>query len=247
MRFGSPLARLLAGCAIAAATMAGAPAAHAESVLDQTSGGSGGSNTTVAPPFVVGQSFTAGMTGSLTRIDVLVQKYGSPGDLTLSLFATDGAGLPSGSPLTSAVMPASAFDEFSWRRRLASVPLSPAPRVAAGTRYAFVLSGGIDGNSDFYSALYSSSPYGGGERLVCRRVEACQADPGVDLSFSTYVDPGPGSDRTLWQQSQGRGHATDACAAGWGPSWMGWPNGGTGGFVCVRNSYAYAPDAPYVD
>jgi len=32
----------------------------------------------------------------------------------------------------------------------------------------------------------------------------------------------------------GRFAADSPCPAGWNPSWHEWPNGHTGGFVCVR-------------
>ncbi len=38
-----------------------------------------------------------------------------------------------------------------------------------------------------------------------------------------------------WVQGYGRGAATDACSAGWSPSWEMWMNGGKGGFVCTRS------------
>jgi len=37
-----------------------------------------------------------------------------------------------------------------------------------------------------------------------------------------------------WLQAVGRSSANTECPAGWNPSWHEWPNGHTGGFVCVR-------------
>ena len=48
-------------------------------------------------------------------------------------------------------------------------------------------------------------------------------------------------DLTIWQQATAR-RADAACDAGWRPSWMQWPNGGTGGYVCIRDVYAYLPN-----
>ena len=48
-------------------------------------------------------------------------------------------------------------------------------------------------------------------------------------------------DLTIWQQATAR-KIDEACNSGWWPSWMQWPNDGTGGYVCVRNIYAYFPN-----
>jgi len=37
-----------------------------------------------------------------------------------------------------------------------------------------------------------------------------------------------------WLQAVGRESAIATCPFGWNPSWQEWPNGHTGGFVCVR-------------
>lgn len=47
---------------------------------------------------------------------------------------------------------------------------------------------------------------------------------------------------TVWQLAVGRTSEVDACPEGFGGSWAGWPNGGTGGWVCVRNVWAYDPE-----
>jgi hypothetical protein len=48
-------------------------------------------------------------------------------------------------------------------------------------------------------------------------------------------------DLTIWLQSVGRWAQTDSCPAGYSPSWAQWPNGGTGGWVCDKYTYAYYP------
>lgn len=51
-------------------------------------------------------------------------------------------------------------------------------------------------------------------------------------------------DLTIWHKAIGRESEQASCPDGWGPSWAKWPNGGTGGFVCSHQSYAYYPDTP---
>jgi hypothetical protein len=46
---------------------------------------------------------------------------------------------------------------------------------------------------------------------------------------------------TLWILQIGRSGADDSCPAGYAPSWAQWPNGGTGGWVCTKSTYAYYP------
>lgn len=49
-------------------------------------------------------------------------------------------------------------------------------------------------------------------------------------------------DLTIWLLSTGRPSQESTCPAGYAPSWAEWPNGGTGGWVCDRYTYAYYPD-----
>jgi hypothetical protein len=51
-------------------------------------------------------------------------------------------------------------------------------------------------------------------------------------------------DLTVWHQSVGRASAYAPCAEGYRPSWAAWPNGGSGGWVCNKDIYAYYPDEP---
>ena len=51
-------------------------------------------------------------------------------------------------------------------------------------------------------------------------------------------------DFTVRQEAVGRSSATASCPAGWGASWQSWAVPVTGGWVCVRETYAYYPDIP---
>ena len=46
-------------------------------------------------------------------------------------------------------------------------------------------------------------------------------------------------DLTMWHQAYGRASSEDTCRVGYDPSWALWPNGGTGGWTCVREILAY--------
>jgi hypothetical protein len=49
-------------------------------------------------------------------------------------------------------------------------------------------------------------------------------------------------DLTIWHQSYARSSQAETCVIGFTPSWAEWPNGGDGGWVCDRASYAYYPE-----
>lgn len=49
-------------------------------------------------------------------------------------------------------------------------------------------------------------------------------------------------DLTIWLLSTGRPTQDATCPVGYAPSWAEWPNGGAGGWVCDRYTYAYYPD-----
>lgn len=86
--------------------------------------------------YVVGQDFTAGITGALDRItiDALIDT-GTPGPMTADLYATDVNGFPTGSVLASTSAPESSFSST-----VATVPLdfSTPATVTAGTTYVVV-------------------------------------------------------------------------------------------------------------
>ena len=52
---------------------------------------------------------------------------------------------------------------------------------------------------------------------------------------------GGGPDGTVWQLATARASADAPCPDGYGGSWAQWPNAGTGGWVCVRNVWAFDP------
>ena len=52
-----------------------------------------------------------------------------------------------------------------------------------------------------------------------------------------------GPDLTVWHQAVGRSSGDAACPSGYGGSWAQWPNESTGGWVCVRDVWAYSPES----
>jgi hypothetical protein len=248
------LIRLLVPVALIAGSLLAAPTAQAASTLDQDVPDSG-SSTTLRDNKTLAQTFTAGLTGALTSIDIALQESGSGGDETVGIYAVNGSGQPTGTAIASTVVPASAIaptGTWSAGAALVNVAFTPAPSVVAGTQYAYTIAApnanyaGSPPNS--YVAYAAAAAYAGGDGWFCNPSSCTWSTLNFDLGFRTYVDTG-GSPRdlTLWQKAYARASAAETCESGWHPSWMQWPNDGQGGFVCVKNTYAYHPDLPYVD
>lgn len=143
------------------------------------------------------QTFTAGISGVLDQVDLLLLKVGStpPASVTVEIRDTS-AGSPSTAVLATASLPISAVGTTE-----AFVPVtfaySPA-LVAAGTQYAIVAyAPGTFGDTVGWSAQGTGNPYSSGALFT-------SADPlppggnwmeqaGSDLAFKTYVGPAPAS------------------------------------------------------
>jgi hypothetical protein len=129
------------------------------------------------------QTFTVGVTGVLTRIDVRVER--SPGtveDLDLSLWSADVAGLPKDLLATVSVPPSVIPDPGS--AHLITVDLSAeAVAVLAGEVFAILL------NSNEVNETYGwalSGQYDGGTAYT--RLGPSLFVQSEDFHFSTYVD-----------------------------------------------------------
>lgn len=143
------------------------------------------------------QTFTAGSSGRLDQIDLLLQRSGFPGTLSVEIRTTlDGT--PTNTVLATATVPEAGVSccSFDW----ISVPLAtPAPSTI-GTQYAIVLSaptaGGCDssGNCDgFYWGAALTNPYPGGTQVFSNDGGAnwfpVFLTPDLDFAFKTYVSP----------------------------------------------------------
>jgi hypothetical protein len=83
------------------------------------------------------QTFTAGKTGQLDQVDLILVRTGSPGDLTVQIRTVSASGAPD-QLLASETLPESAVGN---QLASVSVPFSPTVPSVAGTKYAIVLSG----------------------------------------------------------------------------------------------------------
>ena len=185
--------RLLLPLTAAAALAIPAPA-MAVGALDQSQdGGFAGSNV-VWGSVQAAQSFTAGISGDLDQVDVLLARSGSPGDLTVEI-QTLSSGVPSGTVLASgSVAAASVTGSYAW----IPVPLSPVAPSSAGVQYAIVLSAPSSaGSGDRYDwAITGGSPYVGRDPALQlgRRGELDRGGPDLRLELQDLrrgLDPRP--------------------------------------------------------
>lgn len=101
---------------------------------------------------ITGATFTAGLSGRLTRIELGLARMGDPGTLTLTIFATDASGLPvtalGSTPIASGAVHAYQDDlEFPlYDIDLSSLAINMVP----GTRYAYALNSSVqDGSANY--------------------------------------------------------------------------------------------------
>jgi hypothetical protein len=196
--FVGRLARVL--CGVALVLLVATDPASAAGTLDQ-------SQTTQVPAGEAGfvsssqweaQTFTAGITGQLDQVDLLLQRSGFPGSLLVEI-RTVSAGTPTSTVLATATVPEASVSccSFDWISVTLGVPVASA----AGTQYAIVLgapgASGCDpsGNCNNYfwgSAL--TNPYSAGTQVVS--VDGGASWPIIvpdnDFAFKTYVTSAPG-------------------------------------------------------
>lgn len=130
------------------------------------------------------QSFTAGRTGQLTRIDLVVARSGTPGPLTVQI-VNDTPGGPGSTVLGGVTY--NGADSPNPSTPVAVELASPAP-VVAGQEYVAVLTsaGGCPSPGSWYVWAKSTNPYGGGSRWI-RNDGVWTESADWDLSFRTWV------------------------------------------------------------
>lgn len=127
------------------------------------------------------QTFTAESTHSVTSVRLKLRREGSPGEVTVSIRATDGSGHPTGADLTSGTTDGNTLPTgASWEWR--EITLTPY-FLTSGTKYAIVVRApnGTSGNELRWRGDGSSPTYAGGEYGV-------SDDSGTTWAFYSIVD-----------------------------------------------------------
>jgi hypothetical protein len=147
------------------------------------------------------QTFTAGQSGPLNQVDLVLGSLNDPGggSLSMSIFPTDGSGTPvtSGAPLaTSAIVSvpylpgAGAWTSFSF-----GSPYS----VTAGTMYAIVFNAG--GGANVWATGSHSDAYARGAAWIHAGSSWTSQTSPDDLDFRTYLEESV-TTKVAWDESQ---------------------------------------------
>jgi hypothetical protein len=145
-----------------------------------------GTNQTVA------QTFTAGRSGEIDRVDLVIAKEGAPAaPLSVEIRSVSG-GSPTSTVLAATSGPASSVPTSPTFVAISFV--SPATAVA-GTQYAIVASSAATVSDEYEwneGPLPPANPYAGGAVFEMSPASSgtwVAAAAGVDLAFKTYVAP----------------------------------------------------------
>jgi len=146
----------------------------------------GGWNSAIVSSQAMGQSFTAGLTGPLSRISVGITRSGTVTEITAAIYASNGTGNATGSALASKTIVGTTVPTTG--SVLTAFDFASPVSVTAGTKYVIVLTT-PDGDCmgcALYRINYSngnSYPSGNG---IFNPLTSPSLD--MDLVFQTYVD-----------------------------------------------------------
>jgi hypothetical protein len=168
-------------------------AAQAVGVLDQSQEQADGNDIAMVGSQAGFQTFTAGRTGDLAQVDLLLTRFGAPGNLAVEIRDVE-AGLYNSPLIASATVADQSLDTDPYSFEWAPVALAPTVPVQAGHHYAIVLRDG--GSSNFPSEFFGwgqsdVDPYAGGVGGSTFGPTEWYPAQAVDYGFRTYVVPAP--------------------------------------------------------
>lgn len=173
-------------------------AASAAGTLDQHEEGATFNSGFNADSSAHAQTFTAGITGVLDHVEVLLSRTAcDPGNLTVQIRTTTPGGDPTSTVLASATVPSSSVTT-SFPPDWESVAFATPPPSVSGTRYAIVLTAPdgsipVDPGDPFcYYSWFATegNPYAGGQGYVSfDGGSTFSAEPSSDYNLRTFVAP----------------------------------------------------------
>ena len=240
---------------LAASSVGLAAPASAASVLDQSSTSIGGVWFAMLDSSQYEyQTFTAGITGPLSRVELKLLRGGSPTTVVVGIRAVLN-GTPSANDLTSEVVAGTSIPDSQTGN--VTVNFTNPINVTSGSQYAISLHDctGCSGSASIAWFASASNVYAGGDAIDWYQGTMSSRD----FTFSTYVGLDPVSaissaasppDVLQHVGLPKSGSCADVDdsklnwagvnSGGWTPSWAQWANDGAGGEICGRTLY-YAP------
>jgi hypothetical protein len=173
-----------AATVILPATLSG-PASAAAGTLDQSQLQTGGT-ATLEKSYPLAQTFTAGRTGELDRVDLLLVVFSGTEPLTLSLrTVAQVGGPPTDTVLAQTVIPAAQVVE---QPGTTTARFSAPAQVTAGQQYALVLTTDHEppDPTQISWRMAPGAPYSGGSGFTTPPASSWTA-AGWDAAFATYV------------------------------------------------------------
>ena len=182
-------AKLVGLLAVICAACGLAPGTALADTLDQQQPG-GSSDVRVDSGESLAQTFTAGLTGPLDRVELLLGALDDPPDATLTVEVRDvTGGSPGGTVLASgSVAPSAVSSTDAW------IPIAfatPVP-VTAGTQYSIVAYSSVGTSNSYFWAIDFPDPYPAGatfyQTVSPPNSTWTLASLGGDQAFKTYVN-----------------------------------------------------------
>jgi hypothetical protein len=151
--------RIGMACGVAGVLFLGAAGAASAGTLDQQQA-AGSGDARVESGESLAQTFTAGLTGGLDRVDLLLGADGSGPSVPLTVeIRSVSSGSPGSTVLAAGSVPPSAVGlTDAW----IPITFAAAPTVTAGTQYAIVAYSSVDHANSYFWALEFGDPYAAG-------------------------------------------------------------------------------------
>lgn len=164
---------------------AGSAAALAPgTTLDQSNAATPTDLWAITPNQALAQTFTAGLSGSLTDVDAEAFRYDGAADLTVEIRdVVDG--LPGPTVLASASV--AGADVPGFGENWLTISFDQPAQITAGTQYALVLS--TSGTTVYGWYADGTDPYPGGGTAYSGAAIPWTLAEGYDAEFTTYVNP----------------------------------------------------------
>jgi hypothetical protein len=178
----------------AAALIGGVTASASAGTLDQQQTTFGAlSSGAINSSESLAQTFTAGITGRVDQVDLVLSKFFSPTDPVRLEIRNVAGGSPGNTVLGSASIPISAIPADPNAAFVSTTFAAPAA-VTAGTQYALVAWNTDMAGNVGWSYQLSTNPYPGGAAFNNGSGPPSgdwNMPPGDDFAFKTYVVPSP--------------------------------------------------------